>query len=324
MTPPLRAGLFGLGSMGRHHARILREIDDVELVALVDGNGDRHGVAGELEVFSEIEPALDLGLDLAVVAVPTLFHESVGCRLAEAGVNVLVEKPMAPSAEACRRMLSVFRSAGVFGAIGHVERFNPAIQEMKKLVSDGAVGAVRQISTRRQGPFPVRISDVGVGLDLATHDIDLTSWLSESEYQRLYGETWTAPGHEHEGVLNVLGILANGIMVNNTVNWHSSLRERVTIVQGDAGVLVADTASSTLRFYQGDSGDGEEMPVDAYEPLRAELEAFRDEVRGRESGICTFDAGAACVTVVAAALDSAAKGAPIETDHFLEHVLEAS
>jgi UDP-N-acetylglucosamine 3-dehydrogenase len=308
----LRAGLLGAGSMGRHHARLLREIEGVDLVAVVDGNGDRYGVAGDAPVLADLDEALDLGLDIAVAAVPTAAHEAVAVWLAQAGVNVLVEKPMALSVAACQLMAREFRRFGVFGAVGHVERFNPAVRELKRLIGAGVVGEIRQISTRRLGPFSGRISDVGVGLDLASHDVDLVSWLSGSEYRRVYAQSRTAPGHEHEGMLSLLGVLSDDVAVANTVSWHSALRERAIIVTGDDGVLMADTATSTLLRYDGGPNGAEPIAVGAYEPLRAELEAFRDGVLGQATDIATFEDGLAAVSVVATALDSAASGEPIQ------------
>ena len=95
----LRAGLIGLGMMGRHHARVLRELDGVDLVAVADSYGDPHGVAGQLGLLSSVEELIAAGIDMAVVAVPTGLHEEVGLALAEAGVHTLVEKPIASSTE---------------------------------------------------------------------------------------------------------------------------------------------------------------------------------------------------------------------------------
>src|SRR5690606_685001 len=107
----LRAGLIGLGAMGRHHARVLREIDGVDLVAVADPGGDPFGVAGGLDVLPDVDALIDAGIDMAVVAVPTVFHEQVGLTLAGRGVHTLVEKPVAADSGAGRRLADAFASA---------------------------------------------------------------------------------------------------------------------------------------------------------------------------------------------------------------------
>lgn len=321
---PLRAGLLGVGMMGRHHARVLRELDGVELVAIADPGGDPHGVAGDLQVLADIEALIAEGIDIAVVAVPTRFHEDAALKLAEAGVHTLVEKPIAHTIEAGRRMVDAFRAAGLVGAVGHIERFNPALQELRRRIAAGEIGAVYQIATRRQGPFPSRIADVGVAKDLASHDVDLTSWVAQSEYTSVYAQTATKSGREHEDMIALTGRLDNGVIVNHLVNWLSPMKERVTIVTGEKGAFVADTSAGDLTFYANGTipvewesmtvfrgvseGDVTRYAFPKREPLRVELEAFRDAVLGRESDVVTMEQGLRTLAVVEAAL--AAPGSP--------------
>ena len=314
----LRAGLLGVGMMGRHHARVLRELDGVELVAIADPGGDPHGVAGDLEVLPDIDALIAEGLDLAVVAVPTRFHEEAALKLAEAGVHTLVEKPIAHTIEAAQRMVDAFRTANLVGAVGHIERFNPALQELRRRIAAGELGAVYQIATRRQGPFPSRIADVGVAKDLASHDVDLTSWVAQSEYASVYAQTATKSGREHEDMIAITGRLANGVIVNHLVNWLSPMKERVTIVTGEKGAFVADTSTGDLTFYANGTiplewesmtvfrgvseGDVTRYAFTKREPLRVEHEAFRDAVLGRQSDVVTMEQGLRTLAVVEAAL----------------------
>ena len=181
----LRAGLLGLGMMGRHHARVLGSLDGVELVAVADPAGDAHGVAGGRPVVSSVDELIKLGIDYCMVAVPTAYHEAAGLALAEAGVHAMVEKPLAPDVASATRLAEAFESRGLVGAVGHIERYNPALQEARRRLAAGDLGAVYQIATRRQGPFPARIADVGVVKDLATHDIDLTAWVAGQPFVSL-------------------------------------------------------------------------------------------------------------------------------------------
>jgi UDP-N-acetylglucosamine 3-dehydrogenase len=290
----LRAGLIGLGMMGRHHARVLQETEGVELVAVADAYGDPHGVAGDLPFYNRVEQLIDHGLDLVMCAVPTGLHEEVGLALAEAGIHTMVEKPIASTIEGGQRLADAFESRGLVGAVGHIERYNPALQSLRARLQKGDLGEVYQIATRRQGPFPSRIADVGVIKDLGTHDIDLTAWLAESQYESVSARTTTRSGREHEDMLAATGQLANGIITSHLVNWLSPMKERMTVVTGERGSFVADTLTADLTYYvngtistEWDSvanfrgvteGDVTRLAIAKREPLKVEHEAFRDAV----------------------------------------------
>lgn len=323
----LRAGLLGVGMMGRHHARVLREVEGVDLVAIADPAGDPHGVAGSLPILPDLPALIAEGIDLAVIAVPTAFHEDAALALAEAGVHTLVEKPIAHSLEAGQRMVDAFEAAGLVGAVGHIERFNPALQELRRRLEAGELGAVYQITTRRQGPFPSRIADVGVAKDLASHDIDLTAWVAQSPYARVFAQTAFKSGREFEDMIVITGRLESGVIVNNLVNWLSPMKERVTIVTGEKGAFVADTATGDLTFHANGTVPLEWESVSSFrgvsegdviryafpkrEPLRVEHEAFRDAVLGKESDVVTMEQGQRTLHVVETALSAARTGTAI-------------
>ena len=319
--PVLRAGLLGVGMMGRHHARVLREIEGVELVAIADPGGDPHRVAGDLDILPDIDGLIAAGLDIAVVAVPTAFHEVAALKLAAAGVHTLVEKPIAHSLEAGQRMVDAFRDAGLVGAVGHIERFNPALQELRRRIEAGDLGALYQVQTRRQGPFPARISDVGVAKDLASHDVDLTAWVVQSEYEFVFAQTAFKSGREHEDMIAITGRTRSGVIVNNLVNWLSPMKERLTVVTGENGAFVADTATGDLTFYANGTIPLEWESVSSFrgvsegnitryafpkrEPLRVEHENFRDAVLGKLSDVVTMEQGQRTLLVVETALQAA-------------------
>ena len=323
----LRAGLLGVGMMGRNHARVLRDVEGIDLVAIADPGGDPHKVAGELSILPDIEALISAGIDIAVVAVPTAFHEDAALKLAEAGVHTLVEKPIAHSVEAGRRMTDAFAAQGLVGAVGHVERFNPAVQEMRRRIEGGELGDVYQIATRRQSTFPARIADVGVAKDLASHDIDLTSWVAQSEYTTVFAQTAHKSGREFEDMITVTGRLANGVIVNHLVNWLSPMKERVTVATGDRGTFIADTSTGDLTFYANGTiplewesmlafrgvseGDITRYSFAKREPLKVEHEAFRDAVLGLPNHVVTMEQGLRTLEVVEAALASAGTGASV-------------
>jgi predicted dehydrogenase len=229
----LRAGLIGLGMMGRHHARVLRSITDVELVAVADPGGDPFSVASGLTVLSSVEELITAGIDYCMVAVPTAHHEEVGLALAEAGVHAMIEKPLAQDTAAARRLVDAFESRGLVGAVGHIERYNPALQQLRQRLEHGELGTMFQVVTRRQGPFPARIADVGVVKDLATHDIDLTAWVTQQHFRSVAARTAYKSGRAHEDLVAVVGHLADGTVTSHLVNWLSPMKERVTIVTGE-------------------------------------------------------------------------------------------
>jgi predicted dehydrogenase len=307
--------------MGRHHARVLRELPGVDLVALADPAGDPHGVAGNLPVLANVEALIEVGLDYAVVAVPTIYHEETALPLAAAGVHTLVEKPIAGDSASGLRIQQGFEQAGLIGAVGHIERFNPALLELRRRIEAGELGEIYQIATRRQGPFPARISDVGVGKDLAVHDIDVTSWLGGSPYASICAQMTLRAGRPHEDMVAITGQLANGIIVNHIVNWLSPMKERTTIVTGERGAFVADTLTSDLTFHANGSIDTEWDVVQSFrgvkegdvtryafakpEPLKSEHEALRNAINRQPSVIVTMAEGLATLKVAEAAITSA-------------------
>lgn len=320
----IRVGILGIGSMGRHHVRNARNTAGFDLVALADPAGDKFGVAGDLEVLPDVEALIDAGIDAAIVAVPTSFHEDAALALAEAGVHTLVEKPLSYSLESGLRIAKAFADASLVGAVGYVERCNPALLEMRARIREGQLGEVYQIITRRQSPFPARIADVGVVKDLATHDVDLAAWVAGSSYETVYAQTTYRSGREHEDMMVASGRFANGVLVNHLVNWLSPYKDRTTIVTGEHGALVADTAMGDLTFYENGSfpvqwdqianfrgvseGEMTRYALVKREPLAVEHEHFRDAILGVSSEHVSMDEGVATLKVLEAILHSASTG----------------
>lgn len=331
-TRPLRVGLIGLGSMGRHHARVIRATAGMELVAVADPAGDAFGVAGGLPVLKDVSALIDAGIEAAMVAVPTVYHEQVALALAEAGVHTMVEKPIAHTVEAGQRVAGAFADAGLVGAVGYVERCNPALRALRERLDAGELGQVYQVLTRRQGPFPARISDVGVVKDLATHDVDLTSWVAGAPYASISAQVAHRSGRDNEDMVLATGRLANGVIVSHVVNWLTPFKERVTIVTGDKGAFVADTLTGDLTFYANGTvtsawdqianfrgvseGDVIRYAIAKREPLALEAERFRDAVLAGAgaagSEVVTMAEGVATLEVIDAVLSSAATGRTVE------------
>ncbi|MBU4214666.1 MAG: Gfo/Idh/MocA family oxidoreductase [Actinobacteria bacterium] len=323
----LRAGLIGLGMMGRHHGHVLASLEGVDLVAVADVGADPYGVAGGRPLVRTIEDLIALGLDYCVVAVPTIHHESIALALADAGVHALIEKPVTHDGASARRVAAAFASRGLIGGVGHIERYNPALQSARTRIAAGELGTVYQVSTRRQGPLPTRIADVGVVKDLATHDIDLTTWVTQQPFESIAACTVSTSGREHEDLVAATGRLADGTVTSHLVNWLSPLKERVTTITGEKGAFVADTLTADLTFYANGSvkvtrddiaqfrgvteGDVIRYAIAKPEPLRVEHESFRDAVLGRPSDIVTLEQGLATLQVAEAMIRAALSGSTV-------------
>lgn len=324
MAETLRYAVIGLGSMGRHHVRNVRALEGVELVALVDPFGDKFGVADGLPVYESVEEVFVHNIDAAVVSVPTAHHHGVSMALADAGVHALVEKPLANTLNEAEELVTAFAEKNLVGAVGYVERCNPALLQMRKKISEGLLGEVYQVSTRRQSPFPARIADVGVVKDLATHDIDLTAWVVGSKYKSIAATVAHRAGRAQEDMVSVAGELENGVIVNHLVNWLTPFKDRQITVVGERGALVAETVLGDLTFYENgvnriewdqvsnfrgvSEGEMTRFAITKREPLAVEHENFRDAIVGKSSEIVTMEEALNTMKVVDSVLASAAEG----------------
>jgi UDP-N-acetylglucosamine 3-dehydrogenase len=323
--------VIGLGMIGRHHARLLQTSPRIEFAGAVDPAGDRFGVVHERDrLFASLDVLLRAGApDFAIVAVPTEEHLATVRALASEGVHVLVEKPLAATAVEARAIIEACSAAGVHGAVGHVERFNPALLALRqKAHIEGQLGQIFLISTERIGPFPDRIRDVGVIKDLATHDLDLVHWLGGAPVERVTAETQHRMGREHEDVVMATGRLENAISFNCIVDWLSPTKVRRTRVLGERGMLVADTLTADLSFYENGSvtsdwqaaqslkgvseGNMTRYALARREPLLVELETFCDLIGGdAEADVVTLAQGLETVVVAEAALASSQAGSTV-------------
>jgi len=193
VTAPLRLGLAGLGSMGRNHLRVISNHPDTVLAAVADPSAeilsaavDQTGARGFADPLALIAEA---DLDGLVIAAPTTNHLALALAAIERGLPVLVEKPLAATVDDAIAIVSAARKRGVRVQVGHVERYNPAVLEMGRLLRAGWLSTIYAITSRRAGPFPARIRDVGVTVDLGTHDVDMLSWIAGERPIRVYAET---------------------------------------------------------------------------------------------------------------------------------------
>ena len=331
----VRVGLAGLGSMGRNHLRVIASRPNVRLAAVADPDGDAlatattqtggAGFADPLAMIAETE------LDAVVIAAPTTSHLALALAAIERGIAVLVEKPLAPTVDEALQIVAASRATGVPVQVGHVERFNPAVRELGRLLGEGWLSTVFAITSRRAGPFPARIRDVGVTVDLATHDVDICSWIAGERPVRVHAETAQRIHAEHEDLLFGLMHFPSGVVAQLDVDWLTPAKRRQLVVVGEEGMFELDYLTQRLTFTRATDttnprliggyaptfeGDVTELPVPTGEPLALEHDAFLRVVR--EGGRPEVDAedGLWAVGIAIALLESAARREVVALDGF--------
>jgi UDP-N-acetylglucosamine 3-dehydrogenase len=320
-----RVGLIGLGTMGRNHLRLLSKMDGVQLAAVCDT--DEHAVESvsrehSIVGYATLDEMLDREpLDAAIVAVPTRFHCAAAVACIEHGLDTFVEKPIASDLAEGRQIVDAAKRAKKLLAVGHVERFNPAVRELQRRVAAGDAGRLYQFHARRQGPFPARIRDVGVVIDLATHDLDVMDHLAASRVVRAYAETEQRIHTEHEDLLNALLKFETGVLGVLQVNWLTPVKIRELGVLGERGIFICNYLSQDLVFVNNADpsvassaaepptavreGQTVVVPVERGEPLRLELEAFIQAVRGERAVEVDGEAGLRALHLALALVRSA-------------------
>ncbi|MHC4089524.1 MAG: Gfo/Idh/MocA family oxidoreductase [Planctomycetota bacterium] len=319
MTNPLRTAVIGAGHMGRHHARLYHDLPESELVAVVDIDADRAGEYAtkyDATPLTDVAALLELDLDAATVAVPTVAHEEVAAGLIESGVGVLIEKPLAPDTASCRRLLDLANAHGCILQVGHSERFNPVARAMDRMGVHP-----RFIEAHRISPFTFRSADIGVVFDMMIHDIDILLHLVPSrDYQvRAVGVSVLS---RHEDIANARVEFANGCVANLTASRLALKTERKIRVfcpdaylsmdyQRKSGIAIKKDANLDLLKLAkekdltdltqvggldfGSMVNVEPLQVDDVEPLRAELQAFLEAVRSRTTPAVSGEDGLAAV-----------------------------
>jgi UDP-N-acetylglucosamine 3-dehydrogenase len=303
----LKAAVIGVGSIGQHHARVYRELDDVKLVGVVDNSPQtaaKIGARFNVPFYTDLNTLLDEQKpDLMSVSVPTSLHFEVGLKLIERGVHLLIEKPIASTLEQGEQLIDCARQKGLVLAVGHVERFNPAVMEMRRRLKEGMAGRIYKIHAQRLGPYPSRIHDTGVVIDLATHDIDLMRYLLQENVTRLYAETLQSINTDREDMFNALIRFQSGAVGVLDVNWITPTKIRRLTVTGARGMFVCDLLTQELFFYENETGPSRwdtlsvlrgvtegniiGIRIERHEPLAVELKDFVSAVRDNKQPTVT-------------------------------------
>ena len=293
---PVKVGVIGIGNMGWHHARVLSLLRDADLVGVADPDSDRGELANQqfgCRWFPDYRSMLS-EVEAVCIAVPTLLHHAVGMACLDAGLHVLIEKPIAASQEEAAALIAASNRAGRLLQVGHIERFNPAFRELIKVVANEEVVV---LEGRRHSPHADRANDVSVVLDLMIHDIDLVLELAQAPVVRLAA----AGGRSAEGPIDYVNAtlgFENGVVASLTASKMSHRKIRSLSAHCRSSLVETDFLNHTLHvhrraheWYSADHGellyrnDGfiEEVSTTSIEPLYAELEHFLQCVRGRET-----------------------------------------
>jgi len=268
----MKVGVIGLGAMGRQHTRVYRELG-AELLGIADIDeklaGEIAGTYGT-RAFTNYEQLLDQGLDAVSIVVPTFLHNEIAMKAISRNISVLVEKPIADTIEKSREIISHARASKVLLMVGHIERFNPAVQKLKEIIDEGVLGDLITLSSRRVGPFVERVKDIGIVVDIGTHDIDIARYIVGTEPVETFSKL---RGIKHrKGDCAFIILEFEKVTASIELNWFTPHKVRNLVVTGTKGIAYADYAEQSITIYNSDWKM--EPKIQSEEPLRAELSHF--------------------------------------------------
>lgn len=312
----MKAAVIGVGSMGNNHARLLTQMGSVELVGIVDHDfqhannvAERHGTTAYKDISTMLGTAKP---DAVIIAVPTVAHFAAASEVIRAGVHVLIEKPIASTLEEADQLIALASSNNVCLSVGHVERFNPAVVELRQRLDDGELGTIFHIETRRRGPFPKHVLDVGVALDLTVHDIDLIRFIGSSNIVKMQEIHARRIHAQHEDFVRALIEMDNGVFASLAIDWLTPTKIRDLTVTGEKGMFRVDLLTQDLTFYENteattsswdqmsalrgvNEGRVIKHVIRKSEPLAIELSSFFECIKAGKPPLVTGDDGRAAL-----------------------------
>lgn len=278
----LRTAVIGVGYLGQFHAEKYSKMDSVELVGVVDADAARvEQIATKLNTKPFTDPASLIGkIDAVNIVVPTVLHHGVAKKFLEAGVHVLLEKPMCVTLAEAEELISIAERKGIVLQIGHIERFNPAFSVVKAHAQ-----RPRYITAERAAPFTIRCTDVNVVLDLMIHDLDLVADLAGSEPKEISAAGASVVTKEID-MASARIVFQNGCVADVVASRVSEEKKRVIRVFDDAGIYALDFQSQKAVFSGKGAGavpqfETQDLSRDRLDTLHEEIRAF---VRSIETG----------------------------------------
>ncbi|MBW4078121.1 MAG: Gfo/Idh/MocA family oxidoreductase [Acidobacteria bacterium] len=333
---PIRVGVVGLGVMGRQHLRVLRGLVEFDVVAIADPRiGDYDTLAecaAGISIHCDPEELLGHDLDAVVIASPTSLHVPQATYFLQAGVHVLLEKPIAPDIASARTLVQVARRSHARLLIGHIERFNPAIDALQSLIAGGNLGRVLSISARRVGVARPALPATNVIADLGIHDIDIIQLLTGSEPVVLGATGGSLPGNHQEDFAFVL-LSYGDVAAAVETNWITPLKSRRLSVTGTGGFVDLDYVRQEVTVYEGridpvdnptahfsavwQTAQGRPLWVLQGEPLMRELLHFAECVRGHSEPAVSCEEALAALAACQRATDWVREAQPklVATSH---------
>lgn len=332
MKRRLRVGVIGVGNIGQHHARVYSELPGAELVAVADVSqikGKEVAKRYQCKFYQDYHKLLDEGLDAVSVAVPTGLHKIIVMDCLKEGIPVLVEKPIAANLADAEEMVQAAQDQRVLLAVGHIERFNPAVQKLKGFIRQGEFDRITSIWIKRVGVFPPKAPNTDVIVDLAVHDIDVCNFLLSRMPRVVYARAGKALNSKVADYASIF-MDYDGTDVLLQVNWLTPVKVRGLSITGTKGYAELDYIDQTLRLYENnyekafDSyGDFtikfgtpniEEIKDEVKEPLKLELEGFLEHIRGSRGSVVSGQEGLINLLIALKAVESYKSGKIVEIE----------
>jgi predicted dehydrogenase len=303
---PLRLGVVGVGVMGANHARVLADLAEVRLAGVADPDPKQRAMVAQAlgcPAYPDIDALIAAGVDAVTIAAPTHLHQDLALTCVRHGIHILVEKPIASSVDEGRAIIAAAQRAGVTLMVGHVERFNPAVEAIKNAIREEDI---LSIAITRVGPFPPRMSNVGVVIDLAVHDIDLIRWFTDSDIVDVQPQLSNAVA-EREDIALLQFRTASGVLAHINTNWLTPFKARSVTVATRNKYIMGDLLTRQVTECFGFQPDGSysmrHLSVGHAEPLRTELQAFVSAIRQGTRPAVSGEEGVASLEIAIRCLD---------------------
>jgi len=300
----LNVAVIGTGKMGRNHIRTYFEMDEANLIAIsdiVEDTGKELAEKFNCKFYKDYNKMFEKEkIDIVSVCVPTFLHSKIAKDVINQGINTLIEKPITKNVEEGEEIIKLAKEKGVKLTVGHIERFNPAVQKLKKIIDEGKLGTITSVLARRVGVFPPQIKDANVVIDLAVHDIDIINYLLGKGPDKVYSGLGKALIEKRHDYANIF-LKYNGTNAFIEVNWITPIKIRQLSVTGTKGYAELNYMTQELVFYESfydkiydDFGDfiisfGEpkitEIKIKKEEPLKLELKHFIDCVENNKDPV---------------------------------------
>lgn len=294
----MKVAVIGVGNMGQHHARVYSQIKEVKLAAVSDLNEKKGGEIAKnygalfFKDYKKLIPEIP-DINVVSIAVPTKYHSEVACYFLKNKINVLLEKPIADSVQAAKKIIRTAQENKVKLMVGHIERFNPAVIKLKELIQRGKLGQIISIIARRVGGFPAQIKDSNVIIDLAVHDIDIINYLIGEKPRKVYKHQAKFHAHSQEdaGEIFLIYKKAAGFV---QINWVTPVKIRTLTITGTKAFAHLDYINQELIFYKAkvekkisnfaefikfSQPKTQKVQIQKEEPLKLEILSFLEAIR---------------------------------------------